>query len=539
MKELRGIGVSEGIVTGPARVVENIRLEVGEAKDEIPLERKLQILRDAIDRTKADIQQTYERTRATNPKEAEIFEAHILFLEDPTLLDEIGSMLREGYGVAYSVQRCFEKGAEQMEQLEDGYLRERAGDVRDVSDSLIRTILNKPRTSLAHLPEPSIIVANDLTPSDTAHFDRTNVLGFVTEKGGVTSHTAILAEALGIPAIVGVKDVLREIHDRDELIIDGHEGLVVVEPSQEVRQVYVTRRRQLEEDAAELRECASLPGATKDGRTVEVAANIGSPKDVDTALKMGADGVGLYRTEFLFLDRDSPPTEDEQFEAYRVVLERFNGKPVVFRTLDIGGDKEVPYLNLPKELNPSLGVRAIRLCLSTGDLFRTQLRAILRASAYGKARIMYPMIAVKEEILQANAVLEEVRKELEVSKAAFDKGIEVGIMVEIPSAALNAEELADYVDFFSIGTNDLTQYTFAADRTNERLSYLYQPLNSAVLGLIKMTVDASHKKGKWTGVCGELAGNPEAIPILVTMGVDELSMSSQKIPLAKKTVSSL
>jgi len=426
-----------------------------------------------------------------------------------------------------------------MEQLEDGYLRERAEDVRDVSDRLVRTILNKPRTSPAHLMEPGIIVANDLTPSDTAHFDKANVLGFVTEKGGVTSHTAILAEALGIPAIVGVKDVLREIQDKEELIIDGREGLAVVEPSRETRQTYATRREQLEEDATELRERAKLPGATRNGKTVEVAANTGSPKDVDTALKMGADGVGLYRTEFLFLDRDSPPTEDEQFEAYRVVLERFNGRPVILRTLDIGGDKEVPYLNIAKELNPSLGVRAIRLCLRNRDLFRTQLRAILRASAYGKARIMYPMIAVKEEILEANAVLEEVRKELGAGRVDFDKNVEVGIMVEIPSAALNAEELADYVDFFSIGTNDLTQYTFAADRTNEKLSYLYQPLNSAVLGLIKMMVDASHKKGKWTGVCGELAGDPEAIPTIVGLGVDELSMSSQKIPLAKKILSRL
>lgn len=295
----------------------------------------------------------------------------------------------------------------------------------------------------------------------------------------------------------------------------------------------------LEKENTELQETAKLPAITKSGKNIEVAANIGSPKDVDKSVEMGADGVGLYRTEFLFLDRTTPSTEEEQFDAYKVVLEKFGGKPVIIRTLDIGGDKQIPYLNLEKELNPFLGVRAIRLCLIRKDLFKTQLRAILKASAFGKARIMYPMIAVKEEITEANKVLEEVKKELKRKKIDFDENIEVGIMVEIPSAALNAEELSEYVDFFSIGTNDLTQYTFASDRTNENLNYLYQPLHPAVLKLIKMTVDASHKNDKWTGVCGELAGDPNAIPTLVELGVDELSMSPQKIPESKKIIREL
>lgn len=539
MKKLKGIGVSKGIVLGSARLYENSELEIEKGKDQLPYEAKLRVLRDGIEKMIGELQQSYECIKATNPKEAEIFEAHILFLEDPTLLERIGSTLKEGYGVAYSIMESFEESAKQMERLENQYFRERARDIRDVSEGLIRTILNRPRIGPILLSEPSIVVAHDLTPSDTAHLDRNNVLGFVTEKGGATSHTAILAEALGIPAVVGVEDALLEIRDTEELIIDGIEGLVIIEPEEETTNMYRARKNELEEESSDLRENAKHLGARKSGKTIEVAANIGSPRDVDMALEMGADGVGLYRTEFLFLDRDSAPTEEEQFEAYRVVLEKFNGKPVIVRTLDIGGDKEIPYLNLEKELNPSLGMRAIRLCLRNRDLFKSQLRAILRASIYGKARIMYPMIAVKEEVTEANGVLEEVKKELGEEGIGFDKSMEVGIMVEIPSAALNAGELADCVDFFSIGTNDLTQYTFAADRTNEKLSYLYQPLNSAVLNLIKMTVDASHKKGRWTGVCGELAGDPEAIPTLVRLGIDELSMSSQKIPLAKKILSGL
>jgi len=536
MKKLKGIGVSKGIAIEKAKLYENQEIEIKKEKDQLLLEEKFKILKEGIEKTKEEIRNLYERVKKSDPKEAEIFEAHILFLEDPTLLEKINAMLKEGYSVIYSIQKSFEESAKQMEQMENTYFKERAKDIRDVSEKLIRNILNKPKTSLVLLPEPSIIVANKLTPSDTASLDRKNVLGFVTEKGGVTSHTAILAEALGIPAVVGVKDALREIRDEEELIIDGMEGLVIIEPDEETKNTYTERKFKLEKENAELKESAKLSAVTKSGKRIEVAANIGSPKDVNKALEMGADGVGLYRTEFLFLDRNSPPTEEEQFEAYKIVLEKFNGKPVIIRTLDIGGDKEIPYLNLEKELNPFLGVRAIRLCLRSRDLFKTQLRAILRASIYGKARIMYPMIAVKEEIMEANGVLEEVKKELREEGIKFDKNIEVGIMVEIPSAALNAGELADYVDFFSIGTNDLTQYTFAADRTNETLSYLYQPLHSAILKLIKMTVDASHKKGKWTGVCGELAGDPEAVPILVELGIDELSMAPSKIPFAKKII---
>jgi phosphotransferase system enzyme I (PtsI) len=423
-----------------------------------------------------------------------------------------------------------------MEQMENEYFKQRAKDIRDVSNRLLRHILNKPIPDLSSLPSSSIIVAKDLTPSDTASIDRDNVLGFVTDMGGITSHTAILAEALGIPAIVGLKDITERVKQGDSLIIDGETGKVFINPNENTIDFFKHKKEALEAEKRELEKVKFDEAITKGGKRIEVAANIGSSKDADVSLRSGAEGVGLFRTEFLFLNRNTPPTEDEQFKAYKEVLEKFNGKPVIIRTLDIGGDKQIPYLNLEHELNPFLGVRAIRLCLTRKDLFKTQLRAILRASNYGKTRIMYPMIAVKEEIVEANNVLKEVKNELEKEKLPFDSNIEVGIMVEIPSAALNAEALADYVDFFSIGTNDLTQYTFAADRTNDNLSYLYQPLNPALLKLIKMTVDASHEKGKWTGVCGELAGDPEAIPILVNLGVDELSMSPQKIPYAKKII---
>jgi phosphotransferase system enzyme I (PtsI) len=539
MKNLHGIGVSKGIALGKAIVYENKEIEIKEEKDRVPFEDKIKVLNSGIEKTKEEINNLYESVKKSNPKEAGIFEAHILFLEDSTILEKINSMLKEGYSVTYSVQNSFEESAKQMEQMENEYFKERAKDIRDVSDRLIRNIVNKQKVSLALLLEPSIVVVSDLTPSDTASLDRKNVLGFVTEKGGVTSHTAILAEALGIPAVVGVKDVLQEVKEKDELIIDGKEGLIIIDPDENTKDAYIDRKMKLEKENTELQETAKLPAITKSGKNIEVAANIGSPKDMDKSVEMGADGVGLYRTEFLFLDRTTPSTEEEQFDAYKVVLEKFGGKPVIIRTLDIGGDKQIPYLNLEKELNPFLGVRAIRLCLIRKDLFKTQLRAILKASAFGKARIMYPMIAVKEEIIEANKVLEEVKEELKRKKIDFDENIEVGIMVEIPSAALNAEELSEYVDFFSIGTNDLTQYTFASDRTNENLNYLYQPLHPAVLKLIKMTVDASHKNDKWTGVCGELAGDPNAIPTLVELGVDELSMSPQKIPESKKIIREL
>ncbi|MGB9769994.1 phosphoenolpyruvate--protein phosphotransferase [Caldisericum exile] len=539
MKHLKGIPVSKGISLGFAVVYLKRKIEVNNSKDSVPIEEKKKILEKALEKTKEEIQLTYENLKKSNPKEAEIFEAHLLVLEDPTLQEKINKYLESQYNLPYAVKSAFEEFIEALQNLQSEYMKERAQDLYDILDSLLRNILNVPKVDLSNLPPQSIVVAVDLTPSDTASLDRKNVLGFITEKGGPTSHTAILAEALGIPAIVGVEELFESIHDGDELIIDGTNGDVFVNPTEETKKQYTNLKKEKEEEERLLKEKAKEFAYTKDGKRIEVAANIGSPKDVDKALEMGAEGVGLYRTEFLFLDRDTPPTEEEQFEAYKIVAERFKPHPVIIRTLDIGGDKQIPYLNLEKELNPFLGVRAIRLCLKEKDLFKTQLRAILRASAFGNVLIMYPMIAIKDEIIEANKVLNEVKEDLRRENIPFNENIKVGIMVEIPSAALNAEELVDYVDFFSIGTNDLTQYTYASDRTNENLSYLYRPLDSPILKLIKFTVDASHMKGKWTGVCGELAGDPEAIPILVNLGVDELSMSPSKIPEAKRIIRSI
>ncbi|MBA7567970.1 phosphoenolpyruvate--protein phosphotransferase [Candidatus Atribacteria bacterium 1244-E10-H5-B2] len=541
MKKLQGIGVSKGICIGKAflYIVEPLEINNKE-KDNIPVEKKEEILQKSIKASEKEIQELYKRMKAKGAgKEAEIFQAHLLFLEDPIITKKITKLIGQGFSIIASVSRAFEENANAMEQMENIYFRERAKDIRDVSERLIRSILHKPKSNLSSLPYPAIVVARDLTTSDTASLDKKNVLGFVTEVGGITSHTAILAEALGIPAVVGAKGIMDLVKDKDILILDGNDGEIIIEPDGEALSHYKKKIIRIEKRKEELEKIKFLDAITKEGKRIEVSANIGKTEDADIALQEGAEGVGLFRTEFLFLNRMTPPTEEEQFEAYKMVLEKFKGKSVIIRTLDIGGDKQIPALNLDKELNPFLGVRAIRLCLIRKELFKTQLRAILRASIYGRVRIMYPMIAIKEEIEQANKVLEEVKAEIIKENIAFDKNIEVGIMIEIPSAALSADELADYVDFFSIGTNDLMQYTFAADRTNQNLNYLYNPLHPAMLQLIKMTIDASHKKGKWTGICGELAGDPEAIPKLVEMGIDELSMSPSKIPEAKKIIRNL
>ena len=540
MKSIHGISASKGIVIGKPYfyIFEDIDINVNE-KDSLSFKEKKRILEKVIKETKAEIKSLYKKVKKSAKKEAEIFQAHLLFLEDPIIIEKINKLIGQGFSTTASVSRAFEENANAMEKMENIYFRERAKDIRDVSEKLIRRILNKPRPNLSSLSYPAIVVARDLTPSDTANLDKKNVLGFVTEIGGITSHTAIIAEALRIPAVVGAKGIMDLAKDKDILILDGNDGEIIINPDEDILKYYKKKNIRMQKEKKELEKIKFLPAITKREKRIEVSANIGLPEDADIALREGAEGVGLFRTEFLFLGRTTPPTEKEQFEAYKMVLERFRGKPVIVRTLDIGGDKQIPYLNLEEELNPFLGVRAIRLCLRRKVLFKTQLRAIIRASAYGKVKIMYPMIAIKEEIEQANKVLEEVKAEFIKENIVFDKNIEVGIMIEIPSAALSADELADYVDFFSIGTNDLMQYTFAADRTNQNLNYLYKPLHPAMLRLIKMTIDASHKKGKRTGLCGELAGDPEAIPKLVEMGIDELSMSPSKIPEAKKIIRNL
>ena len=537
MKQLKGTGASTGIAIGKIFMYTPKQLLVNaEEKDSLTFAEKKEKLEQVINAAEKEIDALYKTTKKNAEKEAEIFRAHILFLKDPTIIKKIDELLKQNFTLPAAVKKAFEESATIMEKMENPYFKARAKDLRDVEERLLRKISGIENQSLSSIPYPAIIVAKDLTPSDTASLDRRNVLGFITETGGITSHTAILAEALGIPAVVGVRNILSEAKNGMLAILDGSAGDIILEPDEITLTRYRQKKEQYEIEKKELEKVKFLSVSTKSGKTIEVSANIGKIDDINIAINSGADGIGLFRTEFLFLNRETPPSEEEQFNAYKKVLEAFGNKPVIIRTLDIGGDKQIPYLGLEKELNPFLGVRAIRLCLKNKGLFKTQLRAILRASIYGNVKIMYPMIAIKDEIIEANNLLETVKKELADEGIAYKKDFEVGIMVEIPSAALNADELIKYVDFFSIGTNDLIQYTFAADRTNRNVSYLYNPLHPSILKLIEMTIKASHKHNKWTGMCGEMAGDPKAIPILLKMGIDELSMSPSKIPNTKKLI---
>jgi phosphotransferase system enzyme I (PtsI) len=532
MKKIKGIGISKGLVMGNVFLYSPVSLNKTEKSLLTPDEEE-EILTISIEKTEAELKELLERMK--EKKESEIFSAHLLILRDPTLVERIRDLIRkENFNAASAVKIAIEKSAKMIEGLENPYMSQRAIDVRDVGEMIIRNITGKRGFSLSSLPYPAIVVAENLTPSDTASLDRENTLGFVTYGGSKTSHTAILAASLGIPATAGLKNLNLRLKNEEIAILDGENGVFIVDPDRETVQWFYKEkeRRRIEEE--ELQRVKPLPAITRSGKRIEMSANIGNVEDCEAALKSGAEGVGLFRTEFLFLGRSSPPGEEEQLTAYRRVAEKFEGRPVIIRTLDVGGDKEISYLHLEREQNPFLGVRGIRLSLQRRDLFKTQLRAILRASAHGNIKIMYPMVTIREEIAQANGVLKEAMEELKKESIPFDENIKVGIMVEVPSTALTAEMVVDYVDFFSIGTNDLSQYTFAADRTNENLSHLCQPL--VILRLIKMVVDAAHKRGKWVGVCGEMAGDTEIIPELLRIGIDELSMNPVKISKAKKVV---
>ncbi len=537
MRKYKGIGVSEGIAIGRIYLYQNEPISIPlEEKDNLSFEIKKKIIEEAFDRLEKELSVIYEKLKDEVKEEAEIITAQILMLDDPDLKEEIYKFLKEGFSPPSSIKKAFKSYIDTMKKLNNAYLKERIRDIEDVEEGLLRILTKKPKKDLSHLPFHAIIFARDLTPSDTAGIDRDHVLGIVTEEGGKTSHTAILSEALGIPAVLGVSKITEEIKEGDIAIVDGKEGVVIINPEKDILEDYQKRVKTLNEYKEKLKILAQKKVKTKKGKEIEVSANIGSLQDIEIALSMGADGVGLFRTEFLFLNRKNPPKEEEQFETYKEVLKKFKDKPVIIRTLDIGGDKQLSYINLKEEQNPFLGIRGIRLTLRERELFKTQLRAILRASIYGNVKIMYPMIAIEKEIVEANEILEDAKRELKEKGIEFDEGIEVGIMIEIPAAALNAEELIKYVNFFSIGTNDLIQYTFAADRTNNELDYLYLPTHPSLLKLIKLTVEASHKAGKWTGVCGEIAGDPEAIPYLINIGVDELSMSPSKIPKIKELI---
>ena len=460
-----------------------------------------------------------------------------MILEDEELEEEIVSYLKEHkvtVDVAASV--VIDQQVAMLSDIDDEYLKERAGDIRDIGNRLLKNILGMNIIDLGEISEKSILVAYDLTPSETAQLNLDNVLGFITDIGGRTSHTSIMARSLELPAIVGTNDVTSRVNTGDYVVLDAINNAVYVNPTEEE----IARLRALEqkykEEKAELIKLKDLPAVTLDGRQVDVCANIGTIRDIDGAERNGAEGVGLYRTEFLFMDRDQLPSEEEQFQAYKAVVEAMKNRLVILRTMDIGGDKDLPYMNLPKEMNPFLGWRAIRIALDRREILNAQLRAVLRASAFGKLAVMFPMIISVEEVRELKAVLETLKQQLREEGKAFDENIQVGVMVETPSAAVNAKFLAKEVDFFSIGTNDLTQYTLAVDRGNELISHLYNPLTPSVLLLIKQVIDASHAEGKWTGMCGELAGDEKATILLLGIGLDEFSMSAISVPKIKKLI---
>lgn len=535
-----GIGVSSGIGMGKVIIKKEPTLKLKKSLID-NTEKEITKLKCAIEKGKEQIEALYQHAFDTiGKKEADIFRAHKMILEDPDFIGQIESKIKEeAVNVEWAISEVSNFFIEMFDAMEDEYMRERAADIRDVTGRLIRIVLGIEETDLSKLTEEVIVVAEDLTPSDTAQMDRNKVIGFITEIGGKTSHSAIMARTLEIPAVVGIEKATELISNGDYVILDGDTGKVIINPEKEVIEEYTRKKQDYIDFKKKLEQMRGQKSITKDGFKAEIAANIGTPKDVEGILSNDGEGVGLYRTEFLYMDRDRLPTEEEQFEAYKEVAVRLEGRPVVIRTLDIGGDKELSYLPLPKEMNPFLGYRAIRLCLDQTDIFKTQLRALLRASAYGNIKIMFPMISAIEELRQAKSILEEVKKELRAEKVKFNESIEVGIMIEIPAAAVMSDSFAKEVDFFSIGTNDLIQYTTAVDRGNGKIAHLYNEFHPALLRLIKTVIDNGHKEGIWVGMCGEVAGNPQLIPVLIGMGLDEFSMSASSILRARWIVNNL
>ena len=538
--EIKGIGASPGIAIGKALVLEHKEMVI-EKKENVNVKVEVEKLNSAVDTSKKELSAVKEKVaKELGEEEAEIFGAHLLVLEDPEFIGEAENKIKnESLNAEYALNEVKDMFVSIFESMDNDYMRERAADVKDVTNRVLRHILGIKIIDLSNLSDEVVLIAHDLTPSDTATMDKKKVLGFLTNIGGRTSHTAIMSRTLEIPAIVGLSDVTDKVKDSDMIVFDGDKGIVIVSPEEDVVAEYQEKKRIFEEDKKALELLKGQPSVTTDGKHVELAGNIGTPNDLEGLINNDAEGVGLYRTEFLYMDSDEFPSEEIQFEAYKKVLEGMNGKPVVIRTLDIGGDKKLSYFEMEEEMNPFLGYRAIRLCLDRTDIFKTQLRALFRASVYGKLRIMFPMISSLEELLAAKAICEEVKSDLKEEGLGYSDDVEIGMMIEIPSAAVISDLLAKHVDFFSIGTNDLIQYTCAVDRMNQKISYLYNQFNPAVLRLIKMVIKNAHAEGKWVGMCGESAGDQMMIPILLGFGLDEFSMSPISILRARRLINSV
>jgi phosphotransferase system enzyme I (PtsI) len=542
-KMLRGIPVSQGVSRSRVVVLDRTRIDPAKwgilESDPAGEEDRLQA---SLVETRRQILAVQERLReALGAKEAQIFDAHLLVLEDPMLIEEATRFIREDLVTAeFAFHEASEKYAEALGKVDDSYLSERAADIRDVAQRVLADLMGQALcTGLADLTEPCVVVAHDLTPSDTAMMDPAMVLGFATEVGSRTSHTAILARSLRIPAVLGLGEAISELHTGESVLLDGFNGFVVIDPSEQTLFEYgqlVDRQTSIEESLEVIHDDAA---ETRDGHRIILSANIERAADVESVLQCGAIGVGLFRTEFLFINRSDLPGEEEQFAAYRQVTESLAPDPVIIRTLDLGGDKLLSHVNVAEEMNPFLGWRAIRLCLQEKDLFRTQLRAILRASVFGNLKIMYPMISGVEELEAANVLLDECRGQLRAEGVAFAEDVEIGVMIETPSAAMIADSLARRVKFFSIGTNDLIQYALAVDRLNEKIAHLYEPTHPGILRLIKATVDAGQAHGIWTGICGEMAGDLAAVPLLLGLGVSELSVTPSMVPRVKMLIRSI
>ncbi|EJO9724079.1 phosphoenolpyruvate--protein phosphotransferase [Staphylococcus aureus] len=540
-KLIKGIAASDGVAIAKAYLLVEPDLTFDKNEKVTDVEGEVAKFNSAIEASKVELTKIRNNAEVQlGADKAAIFDAHLLVLDDPELIQPIQDKIKnENANAATALTDVTTQFVTIFESMDNEYMKERAADIRDVSKRVLSHILGVELPNPSMIDESVVIVGNDLTPSDTAQLNKEFVQGFATNIGGRTSHSAIMSRSLEIPAIVGTKSITQEVKQGDLIIVDGLNGDVIVNPTEDELIAYQDKRERYFADKKELQKLRDADTVTVDGVHAELAANIGTPNDLPGVIENGAQGIGLYRTEFLYMGRDQMPTEEEQFEAYKEVLEAMDGKRVVVRTLDIGGDKELSYLNLPEEMNPFLGYRAIRLCLAQQDIFRPQLRALLRASVYGKLNIMFPMVATINEFREAKAILLEEKENLKNEGHDISDDIELGIMVEIPATAALADVFAKEVDFFSIGTNDLIQYTLAADRMSERVSYLYQPYNPSILRLVKQVIEASHKEGKWTGMCGEMAGDETAIPLLLGLGLDEFSMSATSILKARRQINGL